>query len=109
MEDNPQKRLFELRAEIAKALSHPIRLKMVDILNNEGDKCVCELTEVLDLSQPSISKHLKILKNSGIVSSKKKGVKTYYSLSTPCVINFFKCMDEVLKEDLTRNDLISYL
>ncbi|MFW6190748.1 MAG: ArsR/SmtB family transcription factor [Candidatus Bipolaricaulota bacterium] len=111
MEENQStERLFELRAEIAKALSHPIRLKMVDILAREGDKCVRELTESVELSQSSISKHLKTLKSSGIVSSHKEGVKTYYSLGTPCVNNFFNCMDEVIRENLQNRgaDLLNH-
>ncbi|MBS3814352.1 winged helix-turn-helix transcriptional regulator [Candidatus Bipolaricaulota bacterium] len=99
-EKQSPERLFELRAEIAKALSHPIRLRMIEILAKEGDKCVRELTESVELSQSSISKHLKTLKSSGVVSSHKEGVKTYYSLATPCVNNFFKCMDKVIREDL---------
>ncbi|MBS3736231.1 MAG: metalloregulator ArsR/SmtB family transcription factor [Candidatus Bipolaricaulota bacterium] len=104
-------RLFELRAEIAKALSHPIRLKMIDILAKEGDKCVRELTESLELSQSSTSKHLKTLKSSGVVSSRKEGVKTYYSLATPCVNNFFRCMDKVIRENLQNRgaDLLNHV
>lgn len=109
MQDHIPHDLFEARAEIAKALGHPARLEMIEILNREGKKCVCEFTEIMELSQSSVSKHLKILKSAGIISSEKRGVRTYYSLRTPCVVNFFSCMDEVLREDLSRRDLSSYL
>jgi len=109
MKEDAKGDLFEARSEIAKALAHPARLEVIDILNRKGRQCVCELTEILELSQSSVSKHLKILKSVGIVSSAKEGVKTYYSLHTPCVVNFFACMDEVLREELENKNFSSYL
>lgn len=109
MKENSPKELLEARSKVAKALAHPARLKLIDILNKEGDKCVRELTGTINLSQSSISKHLKILKSVGIVTSKKEGVKSNYSLRATCVVNFFSCMDEVLRENLNKQDLNSYL
>ena len=91
--------IYEARAEIAKALSHPLRLQIVDILSEREDSCVQDLTEILPASQSSISKHLKILKQAGIVSRRKDGLKNFYSLRAPCVSGFFACLDEVLEKD----------
>lgn len=94
--------LYAARAAIAKALAHKTRLQIIDILAEEGDRCVCELTEMLEVSQSSVSKHLAILKNAGIVDSQKEGLNVSYGLHTPCVNGFFNCLDRVLHEDLKR-------
>ncbi len=93
---------YEARAEIAKALAHSTRLQIVEILNTEGKHCVCELTEKIDASQSSISKHLSVLKKAGIVAGAKKGNQVFYHLRIPCISNFFNCLDQVLAEDLKR-------
>ena len=96
--------IYEARADIAKALAHKTRLEIIDILFEEGDECVCELTEILDVSQSTVSKHLGVLKKAGIVNSQKEGLKVTYSLQTPCVKRFFNCIDQVLQEDLKRRE-----
>jgi ArsR family transcriptional regulator len=68
----------------------------------KGEKCVCELTEILDVSQSTVSKHLGVLKKAGLVDSKKEGLNVTYSLITPCVKRFFNCLDQILHEDLKR-------
>ena len=91
--------LYEARAEVARAFSHPLRLKIIDLLAEEGEMCVCEFTDCLDASQSSISKHLKILRQAGILERKSQGLKNYYALRVPCTVNFFDCLDQVLQED----------
>lgn len=97
-----KKELYRARAELAKALAHETRLAIIDILGEEGEKCVCELTELLDISQSSVSKHLGILKQAGVVDSKKEGLNVCYFLRTPCVVNFFACLDNILLKDLEK-------
>lgn len=65
---------------VMKALSDPNRVKVVKVLQ-QRDMCVCEIQEALGLSQPTVSKHLKILEDAGIVQSKKDGLWVCYSLS----------------------------
>ena len=98
------KRIYEARANIAKALAHKTRLEIIDILVEKGDKCVCELTEILNVSQSTVSKHLGVLKKAGIVDSQKEGLNVTYSLRTPCVKRFFNCIDQILQEDLKRRE-----
>ena len=86
------------RAQIIKALSHPTRLFMVDELSR-GERCVCELTEMVGDDISTISKHLSILKNAGIVADEKRGTKVFYSLRVPCVLDFFSCVEAVLKSN----------
>ena len=66
-------------ASIAKALGDPVRLQLVDVLRKHAGKvCVCELTPLFDLSQPTVSHHLKILRQAGIVDSERRGLWAYY-------------------------------
>ena len=66
-------------AEVAKALGDPIRLQLVDVLRKHAGKvCVCELVPLFDLSQPTLSHHLKKLRDAGIVDSERQGLWAYY-------------------------------
>ena len=66
-------------AAIAKALGDPIRLQLVDVLRKHAGKvCVCELVPLFDISQPTLSHHLKILRQAGIVDSERRGLWAYY-------------------------------
>jgi ArsR family transcriptional regulator len=66
-------------AEIAKALGDPIRLQLVDVLRKHAGKvCVCELVPLFDVSQPTLSHHLKKLREAGIVDSERRGLWAYY-------------------------------
>lgn len=66
-------------AEIAKALGDPIRLQLVDVLRKHAGKvCVCELVPLFDISQPTLSHHLKKLRAAGIVDSERQGLWAYY-------------------------------
>jgi ArsR family transcriptional regulator, arsenate/arsenite/antimonite-responsive transcriptional repressor len=66
-------------AAIAKALGDPIRLQLVDVLRKHAGKvCVCELVPLFDLSQPTVSHHLKVLRDVGLVDSERRGLWAYY-------------------------------
>ena len=69
----------ERMAAIAKALGDPVRLQLVDVLRKHAGKvCVCELVPLFDLSQPTVSHHLKVLRQAGLVESEKQGLWAYY-------------------------------
>lgn len=87
---------FELRARIIKAMAHPTRLFIVDELSR-GEKCVCELTALIGSDMSTVSKHLSVLKNAGIVQDEKRGLQVFYTLKMSCVLNFFSCVEGVLK------------
>jgi ArsR family transcriptional regulator len=66
-------------ARVAKALGDPIRLQLVDVLRKHaGRVCVCELTPLFDVGQPTVSHHLKVLRKAGIVDSERQGLWAYY-------------------------------
>lgn len=90
---------YKARARIAKALAHPSRLLMLDALA-DGEMCVCELTDLVGADQSTVSKHLAVLKQAGIVDDRKKGVMTYYRVKVCCLQDFWGCIESVLKENL---------
>lgn len=92
-------RHYEARARVAKALGHPSRLLMLDALA-DGERCVCELTEVVGSDQSTVSKHLSVLRNAGIVDLRKEGAMTYYRLKVPCLQGFWRCIETVLSTNL---------
>ena len=65
-------------AAVAKALGDPVRLQLVDVLRKHGKVCVCELVPLFDLSQPTISHHLKVLRQAGLVGSERQRLWAYY-------------------------------
>lgn len=89
------KKFFEAKANVLKALAHPTRLWMVEQLES-GEKCVCEFAEVIDADFSTVSKHLNVLKQAGIVQDEKRGKQVFYSLKVPCVLNFIHCVEAVL-------------
>jgi ArsR family transcriptional regulator, arsenate/arsenite/antimonite-responsive transcriptional repressor len=69
----------ERMATVAKALGDPIRLQLVDVLQKHAGKvCVCELTPLFEVGQPTVSHHLKVLRDAGIVDSERRGLWAYY-------------------------------
>jgi ArsR family transcriptional regulator len=69
----------ERMAVMAKALSDPVRLQLVDVLRKHAGKvCVCELVPLFELSQPTVSHHLKVLRDAGLVGSERRGLWAYY-------------------------------
>lgn len=84
------------RAAVFKALGHPARLAIVDRLA-EGECCVCvlmELAELPKLSGPTISQHLLVLKNAGVIADERRGKKVFYRLLMPCVAGISLCVKE---------------
>ncbi|MDI3534684.1 MAG: hypothetical protein PWQ82_1049 [Thermosediminibacterales bacterium] len=90
------KQVYKYRAEILKALAHPLRLAIVDYLG-DGEKCVCDIIDYLGEKQSNVSRHLSLLRQTGIVDTRKEGLNVYYSLKFPCTNNFFSCVDNILQ------------
>lgn len=97
--DEKTKMKMESRARIVKAMAHPSRLFIVDELS-KGELCVCDLTEMVGADISTVSKHLAILKEAGIIQSEKQGTKVMYKLRVPCVLNFFSCVESVIQANV---------
>lgn len=67
-------------AGVLKAIADPARLRVISLLAANGETCVCDLTQPLGLSQPTVSHHLKTLVDAGLVQREKRGVWAYFSL-----------------------------
>ena len=79
----------EQLALIAKALADPIRIQLVDVLRRHAGKvCVCELTPLFDVSQPTVSHHLKVLRDTGLVGVERRGLWAYYYVNPEAVKEF---------------------
>jgi len=83
-----------LKAKIFNALSDPVRLKIIEFLR-EGEKCVCEIIPHVNLIQPLVSRHLKILKECGLVKDRKDGNRRLYSVTDPRI---FDVIDSISSE-----------
>jgi ArsR family transcriptional regulator len=79
----------ERMASVAKALGDPIRMQIVDVLRRHaGEVCVCELVPLFDLTQPTVSHHLKVLRDAGIVGSERRGLWAYYYVEPEALDEF---------------------
>jgi len=94
--DTKAKMRLEARAKIIKAMGHPTRLFIVEELSRQSH-CVCELTDMIGADTSTVSKHLSILKAAGIVQDEKRGMQVWYQLKVPCILNFFGCIEQVMK------------
>lgn len=104
-----QRAQYEAGAEIMKALAHPARLLIVDMLADKGECCVCDLTKVIGSDTSTVSRHLAELKNVGIVRSEKRGQMVYYRLHVKCIVRVFECIKSVAKSNANRHaKLLAY-
>lgn len=87
-------RRFSQQVKVFKALAHETRMLVVDELSR-GERCVCELTELAGIDISTMSKHLSVLREAGVVDSEKRGMQVYYRLLAPCVLKLFTCVQNV--------------
>lgn len=97
--------IYNLQAEISKMLANPIRLAILHSLR-DGEKGVNELTEILGISQSNLSQHLAIMRQGGILKTRKQGTSIFYSVTNPKINQACDTVREVLIEQLRqRHDL----
>jgi len=96
---------YKQRAAMLKALAHPARLLMVDELAETGERCVCELAELVGTDMSTVSRHLAQLRNAGIIEDERRGAKVFYTLCFPCLGKLFECLSDPC--DRSREDLRS--
>lgn len=83
------------RIALLKALAHPSRLAIADALQS-GERCVCELTELVGADISTVSKHLRLMRAAGLLETEKRGLNVFYRLRCPCLLSFFECVDELV-------------
>jgi DNA-binding transcriptional ArsR family regulator len=84
------------RASVFKALGHPARLQIVETLAS-GERCVCDLVELVGLGWSAVSRHLAILKEAGVLDGEKRGLRVFYRVARPCVTTFTHCLATACK------------
>jgi ArsR family transcriptional regulator len=84
-------------AKIVKALAHPTRLFMLEELGR-GERTVRELTDMVGVEMPTVSRHLSLLKNAGILEDEKRGAQVFYRVRTRCVMKVFDCLRAIQTE-----------
>ncbi len=85
-------RVLERRAAVFKALGHEDRLRIIEDLAG-GERCVCDLVESVGSSWSTVSRHLSVLKEAGVVADEKRGLQVFYRIALPCVPSFMTCLD----------------
>ncbi|GAB6271842.1 MAG: metalloregulator ArsR/SmtB family transcription factor [Smithella sp.] len=86
---------YEARAKILKAMAHPSRLLIIEELQKQ-ERCVNEITKMVGADTSTVSKHLSVLKNAGLVIDEKRGNCIYYTLRCTCILDFINCVEDVL-------------
>jgi ArsR family transcriptional regulator len=97
--------LYGLKADVLRALAHPLRLAVVDYLR-DGEQCVCDIADHVGSERSNVSRHLSLMLKAGIVECRKDGLRVLYRLKTPCVLSFFDCVSDVLREQLERSSAL---
>jgi DNA-binding transcriptional ArsR family regulator len=90
-----ERQRLRMKADVFKALGNPVRLGIVELLQQE-EKCVCDIVEQVGTDTSNVSKHLSILRKQGIVTDRREGLKIFYRLTMPCVLDFSQCFEGVL-------------
>jgi ArsR family transcriptional regulator len=91
--------LIELRAEILKALGQPTRLKIIDFLR-DGERCVCEIFPAIGEEQSNTSRHLNMMLAAGVLSRRKDGLKIYYAIKHPEILEVLDIITGIVKEEI---------
>lgn len=94
----------EIRAKIIKAMGHPVRLMMIEFLKKK-EHSFSDLFDLFKLDKSTVSKHLLVLKEAGILSSRKSGADMIYRLEVPCVTDFFSCVTAVIESNVKRQQI----
>ena len=92
-------KIYELHAEICQTLANPKRLEILDLLS-KGEKSVSELVALLDIRQANLSQHLAILRQKGVVDTRREGTHIYYKIPNRKIIKAYGLLKEVLLERL---------
>ena len=91
-----RKNIYEVEAELFGALAHPARLEIMELLRH-GEACVCHIQAMLDQRQAYVSQHLNVLRQAGLVAKRKEGLRVYYQITGPCVLELIDSMTTILQ------------
>ena len=106
MTEDVSEEIFAMHAEVCKTLADPKRLRIINVLR-DGEMTVGEMARTLGLRQANLSQHLMLLRERGVVTTRRQGLNIYYSLSSPKIVQACDLMREVLAEHLARSAQLS--
>ncbi|MCL5960333.1 MAG: metalloregulator ArsR/SmtB family transcription factor [Chloroflexi bacterium] len=106
MSEDISEQIYRMHARVCKALADPKRLRIINVLR-DGEMTVGEMARGLDLRQANLSQHLMLLRERGVVTTRRQGLNVYYSLSSPKIVQACEIMREVLAEHLARSAQLS--
>ena len=89
---------LEMAASKLRAIAHPMRIAVIDLLNEKGKLSVTEIYSALDIEQAAASHHLNILKNKGVLASRRQGKKIFYSLKSVTLTEIIECINKCNEE-----------
>ena len=95
-----EKKLYEMQAELCKTLSNPKRLEILDILKEREEISVNQLAEMLEIPKANTSQHLAVLRQAGVVNTRKDGINVYYSLRSAKISEACSLTRQILLERL---------
>lgn len=95
--------LFEKQAEVAKAIAHPLRIAIIHFLK-DGEQCVCDIAEHTGSERSNVSRHLSVMVKASVLEYRKEGLKVIYKLKCVCILDFFSCVTDVLKQQAKENE-----
>ncbi len=101
--DKNKQLLYAKQAEIAAAMAHPLRIAILDFLK-DGRQCVCDIADYIGSERSNVSRHLAVMVNAGILEYHKEGLRVLYSLKCPCIMEFFSCVTDVLRQQAKENN-----
>lgn len=94
------------RADILKALSQPTRLKIIEFLR-DGERCVCEIFPAIGEEQSNTSRHLSMMLSAGVLSRRKDGLKIYYTIKHPEILDVVDMVTLIVKQEVSgRHELL---
>jgi len=99
MKNTSQWQRYELQAQVISALAHPIRVAIADLLK-DGEVCVCDIADRVGAERSNVSRHLAVMLGAGVVRTRKDGLQVFYSLRTPCILNFLSCATRAIEQNL---------
>jgi ArsR family transcriptional regulator len=92
----------KLTADFFKTLSHPVRVNILRLLK-DGERCVCEMIDELDIEQSNLSQHLGVMKKQGLIDSRKDGQKVMYRVVYPSVYDVVNAVEKTLSEQISHS------
>ncbi len=101
--NNLEKKIFELHARVCRALSHPKRLEIIELLRDGKEWGVSEIAEKIGVTKANASQHLAVMRSQNIVKTRREGITILYSLANPKIIVAYDALKKALKEQLEIN------